>query len=106
MDDAILTVWSGCMSGCMSGSMSGCIPPPLRAALDTFRVLAHNPPLYLASVEALRDAVEDLAAEVAPSCDCGRARAGECRECNRRDAMEAKGDWAGEVADDMARFGC
>jgi hypothetical protein len=40
------------------------------------------------------------------SCDCGRARAGECRECNRRDAMEAKGDWAGEVADDLARFGC
>ena len=43
------------------------IPKPLRQVLDAFEELAHNPPLYLAAVEALHGAVVELAEECRPS---------------------------------------
>ena len=37
------------------------IPEPIRTVLETFKALAGNPELYLASVEALHEATRDLA---------------------------------------------
>jgi hypothetical protein len=47
------------------------IPAPLRAVLETFQVLAHNPALYLAHVKALDAAVGELACELGPCPSCG-----------------------------------
>jgi hypothetical protein len=70
------------------------IPQPIRQALEDFRALAHNPPLYLAAVQYLDAAVLEMAKQCAEegACPCCGAdtgvppqrypdRIGVCRRC-------------------------
>ena len=47
------------------------VPEPIRAALDSFKALAHNPPLYIEAVQALHFSVMEIAAEIGPCPSCG-----------------------------------